>query len=78
MYLEAVWEIVSKPIEVCHTEKELLELKQLLKKDRSMRRTDEEESMINIIRSSMVIMCAVPPMGNQEVRIFIGYISRSC
>ena len=48
------------------------------KKDRNMRRTDEEESMINTIRSLMAIMCAVPPMENQEVKIFIGYTSKNC
>ena len=51
--------------------------KQSLKKDRNMRRIDGEESMINTIRSLMGIMCAVPPMENQEVRISIGYISRN-
>jgi len=32
MYLEVVWEIVSKPFEVCHTEKELSELTDSLHK----------------------------------------------
>ena len=41
-----------------------------------MRRTGEEESTINTIRSLMVIMCAVPLMENQEVRIFIVYFKK--
>ena len=46
--------------------------------DRNMRRTGEEESTINTIRFLMAIIYAAPPMGNQGVRIFIGYTSRNC
>ena len=41
MYLEVVWEIVSKPFEVCHAEKELSELTDSLHKTFGFR-TDYE------------------------------------